>query len=66
MKWIRYIGEIGRQNVGTAEEPVWENILNPMAMPWNEANEAIAKREAHKGEYEIVDDGQPDPADSVG
>lgn len=26
-----------------------------------EANEAIAKREAHNGEYTVEDDGQPEP-----
>ena len=30
-------------------------------MPWNEANEEIAKREAYNGEYTIEDDGQPEP-----
>lgn len=30
-------------------------------MGWNEINEEIAKREAHNGEYEIVDDGTPEP-----
>jgi alpha-beta hydrolase superfamily lysophospholipase len=37
-----------------------EKILTPVEMGWNEANEAIAKREAHNGEYEIYDDGQPE------
>ena len=30
-----------------------------------EANEEIAKREAHKGEYTIEDDGQPEPETKV-
>jgi hypothetical protein len=30
-------------------------------MGWSEANETIAKREAHNGEYTIEDDGQPEP-----
>lgn len=29
------------------------------------ANEEIAKREAHKGEYTIEDDGQPEPETKV-
>lgn len=29
-------------------------------MPWNEANEEIAKREAYDG-YEIYDDGKSEP-----
>ena len=36
-------------------------ILSRVEMPWNEANEAIAKAEAYNGEYTIEDDGQPDP-----
>ena len=34
-------------------------------MGWNEVNEEIAKREAHKGEYTIEDDGQPEPETEV-
>ena len=40
-----------------------EGILFPVEMDWNEANEEIAKREAHNGEYTIVDDGQSEPAE---
>ena len=39
-----------------------EEILFPVTMGWNEANEETAKREAYKGEYTIEDDGQPKPA----
>ena len=35
-------------------------ILFPVEMGWNEANEEIAKKEAYNGEYTIEDDGQPD------
>ena len=38
-----------------------EESLIPVEMGWNENNEAIAKREAYKGEYTIEDDGQPEP-----
>lgn len=34
-----------------------EEILTPVTMGWNEANEEIAKREAYNGEYTIEDDG---------
>lgn len=44
-------------NHGTEEEQKIEEILYPVTMGWNEANEEIAKREAHNGEYEIIDDG---------
>jgi hypothetical protein len=50
-------------NHGTEESPNIEEILSPVTMGWSEANEEIAKREAHNGEYTIYDDGQPDPAD---
>jgi hypothetical protein len=48
-------------NHGTEEEPKIEEILSPVTMGWNEANEEIAKAEAYKGEYTIEDDGQPEP-----
>lgn len=51
-------------NHGTDEFPNIEEILTPVTIGWNEANEAIAKREAHNGEYTIDDDGKPDPADT--
>lgn len=49
-------------DVGTIYEPVWENILFPVEMGWNETNEEIAKREAYNGEYIIVEvpDVEPD------
>lgn len=48
-------------NYGTEEEPQIKEILSPVTMGWNEANEEIAKKEAHNGEYTIEDDGQPEP-----
>ena len=50
-----------RVNLGTEEIPVWKEIMSPVTIGWNEANEEIAKREAYKGEYTIEDDGQPEP-----
>lgn len=35
-------------------------ILSRVKMPYSEANEEIAKREAYNGDYEIEDDGQPE------
>lgn len=46
-----------RTNLGTDKEPVWEEILSPVEMGWNETNEEIAQREAYNGEYTVVDDG---------
>lgn len=34
-----------------------EEIFTPVTLVWSEANEEIAKREAHNGEYAIEDDG---------
>lgn len=33
---------------------------NTKTMPWSEANEEIAKKEAVNGEYTIEDDGHPE------
>jgi hypothetical protein len=52
MKVIKYNLRT-RVNRGTEDEPVWENVLNPAEMDWNETNEEIAKRESHNGEYTI-------------
>lgn len=48
-------------NHGTEENPQFEEILYPVIMGWNEANEEIAKKEAYNGEYTIEDDGLPEP-----
>ena len=44
MKWIKY-----KLNGSLAD----------VVMGWNEANEEVAKAEAHNGEYIIEDDGIP-------
>lgn len=59
MKIIKY-NFCARINHGTEDVPVWEDVLSPVEMGWNEANEEIAKREAYNGEYTIEDDGQPE------
>ena len=46
-----------RVNRGAEDNPVWENVLNPVEMDWNETNEEIAKREAYNGEYTIEGEG---------
>lgn len=61
MKIIKY-NLVTRVNIGSDESPQWEEVLNEVSMPWNEANETIAKAEAKDGKYTIEDDGQPDPA----
>lgn len=47
-----------RVNVGTMENPRFEETFTQMAMSWSEANEEIAKREAYNGQYTIEDDGR--------
>lgn len=60
MKILKY-NLCTRVNHGTEEAPVWEDVLSPVIMGWNEANEELAKQEAYNGEYTIEDDGQPEP-----
>lgn len=62
MKVIRYY-LCTNINYGTEEEPKIVENLSPVKMGWSKANEEIAKREAHNGEYTIEDDGHPDLAD---
>ena len=60
MKIIKY-NLCTRINHGTEENPQIEEILSPVTMGWNEANEQIAGKEAYEGEYTVEDDGQPEP-----
>ena len=69
MKILKYnlctdIKRIVIDPVTEKETELSKEVLSPVTMGWNEANEEIAKREAYKGEYEIVDDGQPDPTET--
>lgn len=48
-------------NHGTEEEPKIEQIILDKTISYSEANEEIAKRESHNGEYTIEDDGLPTP-----
>ena len=45
------------ENAPIEYEYFTEEILSPVTLGWNEANEEIAKREAYNGEYTIEDDG---------
>ena len=49
-------------NHGTENEPNIEQVFSAVTLGWSEANEKIAKAEAHNGEYTIEDDGEPEPA----
>ena len=60
MQKIKYL-LCQRVNNGTEEEPNYEDILYGKRLPYSEANLKLAKIEAHNGEYEIYDDGEPAP-----
>ena len=63
MKKIKY-NLCTRINHGTEEAPNIEEILSPVEMGWNEQNEAIAKREAHNGQY-TVEEVPTSPAEEI-
>ena len=46
-----------RVNIGTEEEPEYEEVLYGKKLPYSEANLELAKAESYNGEYEIFDDG---------
>ena len=54
------------ENAPMEYEYFTEEILAPVTLGWNEANEEIAKKEAYKGEYTIEDDGvEIPPAEKI-
>ncbi len=57
MKKIRYKYVYAEVNHGTEENPDIEQAYVIKNIPYTEANEEIAKAEAHNGEYTIEDDG---------
>lgn len=63
MKIIKYrmLSEI---NYGTEKQPNIRQLWSDVFRGWSEETEAIAAREAYNGEYEIIDDGEPEPAPS--
>lgn len=44
-------------NHGSEKEPEWFELVTPVELDWNEANERIAMLEAADGIYQIVDNG---------
>lgn len=56
MKYWKY-EIVNRANIGTEENPVWNESFFEKMIPCTETNEAIAKREAYNGIYTIEDDG---------
>lgn len=59
-KTIKYLF-CAEVNCGNDETPNIEQRFIGKTIPYSEANEEIAKREAYNGEYTIEDDGQPEP-----
>lgn len=62
MKKIRY--ELLQSIVSDEDGNETVTILE-VEMPWSEASEELAKAESHNGEYEVYDDGQPEPEKEV-
>lgn len=60
MKKLKYqlCTEINR---GTEDDPQIEQMFSAVTLDWSAANEELAKLEAYNGEYEIIDDGEPEP-----
>ena len=60
MKIIRYC-VLEEVNLGTDEKPEIVQKLRPKSAPWSIDNEEAVKKDAYNGEYEIIDDGEPEP-----
>lgn len=60
MKVLKY-SLCTKVNRGSEDDPQIEEILSPVTMGWNEANEEIAGLEAHNGIYTVEDDGRAEP-----
>lgn len=46
------------------EQPLSEEYMSSVTIPYSEENEERAKVKAYKGEYEIFDNGLPDPVNT--
>lgn len=55
MKYIQY-QIYTKVNVGTENEPAYEDVFTEKDMTWSEENEEIARKEAYNGEIEFFDD----------
>ena len=70
MKILRYFTECKMLSTDENGDTVSSTALCEVETPWSEANEEIAKREAHNGEYTIEDDGaeevvEPTPEERI-
>ena len=59
MKVLKYY-LCSRINTGSEEAPQWEELLSQVTLDWSEANEVIARAEAHLGTYSVEEDGRPE------
>ena len=62
MKLIRY-QMLQTTIIDGVELPLSEEYMSSITLPYSAENEEIAKCEAYKGEYEVFDNGIPDPAE---
>lgn len=62
MKRIKYVFLSSEINCGTEEAPDIKQHFIPKDFPYSEEGLEAAKREAYNGEYEIYEDGKPDPS----
>jgi len=54
------------KNAPAEYEYLTEEVLTPVTLRWSEANEKLARREAHKGAYTVVeDDREESPAEAI-
>lgn len=58
IKWLFLSSEI---DYGTEEEPNIKRTFIPKDFPYSDETLEAAKREAYNGEYEVYDDGLPEP-----
>ena len=64
MKRIKYDFLSSEVNYGTEENPDIKQHFLHKDFPYSDEALEAAKREAYNGEYEIYDDGNPDPTET--
>ena len=60
MKLIKY-QMLQTTIIDGAEQPQSEEYMSSVTVPYSAENEEAAKQEAYKGEYEIFENGIPEP-----
>ena len=64
MKKIKWLFLSYEYNCGTEEAPDIKQNFITKDFPYSDEALEAAKREAYNGEYEIYDDGNPDPTET--